>query len=96
MPGGTTVARVSGFNVEVSRADADLERQARDAIRFLKKHDAGLRRLRRCDGFKSMALDFGLEDPRSPERPWPSYRLPRRLIELAGKHGIQIELTFYL
>jgi hypothetical protein len=42
-----------------------------------------------------MTLDFGLYYLASPARPWPSYRLPASLISLAGKHGIEIELSFY-
>src|SRR6266498_2885677 len=93
--GGNTVNPSSGFNVDVSRSDGGIERQARDAVRFLKRHDSGLRRLRRCKAFKGMTLDFGLYDRATDERPWPSYRLPGVLIQLAGKHGIEIELSFY-
>ncbi len=42
-----------------------------------------------------MTLDFGLYDLATENRPWPSYRLPVPLIELAGKYGIQVELSFY-
>lgn len=95
VPGGTTQSRTSGFNVDVSEADDGIDRQARDATRFLKRHDAGLRRLRLCKAFDGMTLDFGLSDRSTKNRPWPSYRLPAALIERAGKHGIEIELSFY-
>jgi hypothetical protein len=42
-----------------------------------------------------MSLDFGLYDRATENMPWPSYSLPATLIELAGKHGISIELSFY-
>jgi hypothetical protein len=42
-----------------------------------------------------MVLDFGLYYQATPDRPWPSYRLPAALVELAGKYGIEIELSFY-
>jgi len=42
-----------------------------------------------------MTLDFGVYYRATKERPWPSYRFPASLIELAGKHGIEIELSFY-
>jgi len=95
VPGGTDLSSQSGFNVDVSRADGDLEKQARDAIRFLRRHAAGLGRLRRCEAFGGMALDFGIYNRATEDRPWPSYRLPATLIELAGKHRIEIELSFY-
>jgi len=96
VPGSPYVSRASGFNVEVGRGnDGRVERQSRDAIRFLKRHAAGLRRLRRCQSFAGMTLDFGLYDRTTEERPWPSYRLPSALIELAGEHGIEIQLSFY-
>jgi hypothetical protein len=42
-----------------------------------------------------MILDFGLYDLATNDRPWPTYRLPLALVELAGKHHIEIELSFY-
>jgi hypothetical protein len=42
-----------------------------------------------------MTLDFGLHDGATANRPWPSYRLPVTLIELAGKYGIEVEMSFY-
>jgi hypothetical protein len=95
VPGGTVLSRSSGFNVEVSRADGLLEKQTRDAVRFLRDHSRGLSRVRRCKGFDGMTLDFGVYYLASPERPWPSYRFPASLISLAGKYGIEIELSFY-
>ena len=95
VPGSGSLSPSSGFNVDVSRADGEFEKQARDAIRFLKHHDAGLRRLKRCRDFNGMTLDFAVYDQSSPKRPWPTYRLPAPLIERAGKHGIQVELSFY-
>jgi hypothetical protein len=95
VPGGTRLSPSSGFNVDVSRSDAGIERQARDAIRFLRRHHAGLRRLRRCKNFNGMTLDFGLYDRTTEQMPWPSYHVPATLVELAGKHGIDIVLSFY-
>lgn len=42
-----------------------------------------------------MTLDFGLYDRANEDGPWPSYRLPSALIEIAGRHGLEIELSFY-
>jgi hypothetical protein len=95
VPGATVLSARSGFNVDVSRADGVVEKQSRDAIRFLRRHAAGLGRLRRCQSFGAMSLDFGLYDRATELMPWPSYCLPAALIELAGKHGISIELSFY-
>jgi len=94
VPGSTQLNRRSGFNVDVSKADA-IEKQAQDATRFLRRHSAGLTRLQRNKKSDGMTLDFGVYDRSTKERPWPSYRLPVALIELAGKHGIEIELSFY-
>ena len=93
--GGTRLSRSSGFNVDVSTSDGVLEKQVRDAVRFLKRHAQGLSRLRRCRAFAGMTLDFGLYDKASRDRPWPSYRLPPDLVELAGKHCVELELSFY-
>ena len=94
-PGSTHLNRQSGFNVAVSKADGALEKQAQDATRFLRRHAAGLSRLRRREKCRPMTLDFGVYYRATKERPWPSYRFPAALIELAGKHGIEIELSFY-
>jgi len=42
-----------------------------------------------------MVLDFAVYDRATVERPWPSYWLPATLNVLAGKHGIEILLSFY-
>jgi hypothetical protein len=81
--------------VDVSKADGALQKQAQDATRFLRRHAAGLTRLRRNEKCGGMTLDFGVYDGATKERPWPSYLFPAALIELAGKHGIEIELSFY-
>ena len=95
VPGHTALSPSSGFNVDVSDADGVLEKQARDAVRFLKSHAMGLARLRRCKTFGGMTLDFGVYDRTTAERPWPTYRFPAPLIELAGKLGVELELSFY-
>lgn len=42
-----------------------------------------------------MTLDFGVYYLDSEQRQWPSYHIPAALTELAGKHRIEIELSFY-
>ena len=91
--GSKKLSRYSGFNVDVSQAD-DLDNQVREAIRFLKKHSAGLRRLRRHRSFKEMTLDFGVWN-RAPQKPAQFFRLPDPLVQLSGKSGIGIELSLY-
>ena len=92
--GAPTLAKVSGFNVDVSPSPS-LERQVRDAIRFLRRHELGLRRLRRLKHFGGMTLDFAERYRPTAGAPWPSYHFPAALIDLAGKHGIEIELSLY-
>jgi hypothetical protein len=93
--GGSALSPSSGFNVDVSKSNGGIEKQVRDAVRFLNRHEAGLRRLRRCKNYKGMTLDFGLYDRATDERPWPSYRLPAALLKLAGTLEIGIDLSFY-
>ena len=95
-PSSTRVHTRSGLNVVVSEArGAAIAKQDRDAVRFIERNSAGLKRLRRCRSFKGTELDFGFYDLTTTERIWPSYRLSHELIELAGKHRIGIVLSFY-
>jgi hypothetical protein len=50
---------------------------------------------RRCKAFERMSLDFGIYDIATERNPWPSYLLPGELVRLAGRQGIEIELSFY-
>ena len=93
--GSMHLCKQSGFNVLVAKADATFEKQVQVATRFLKRHAAGLARLRRNKNFGGMMLDFGINVRASDERPAKYYRLSSALIESAGKHGIEIELSFY-
>lgn len=95
VPGGQALSRSSGFNVGVSDADGDLQRQARDAVRFIRRHGPDIARMRRSRGFGGLSLDFGLYFESTRESPWPTYRLPSNLLELAARHKIAIELSFY-
>src|SRR6266566_4003971 len=80
VPGSVHLSSEFGFNVDVSRADGSLEKQARDVIRFLRRHASELGRLLRYKSFGGMTLDFGLYDRATEDKPWPSYRLPAALI----------------
>lgn len=94
VPGAGTLATVSGFNVDVSPNES-LERQVRGAIQFLRRHGPGLRRLRRLKHFGAMTLDFADRYRPTAATPFPTYRFPAALIDLAGKHGIEIHLSLY-
>lgn len=78
-----------------SRADGDLPAQARDALRFLQRHAEELEELRDFFGPGHGQLDFGLWESSSDERPWPSFRLPHKLLAEAARYGLEIELSFY-
>jgi hypothetical protein len=96
IPGGKQLNKSSGFNLDVSKADGFLlDSQVHDAIRFLKRHSAGLRRLVRHRTFEEMTIDFGLWSRSAEKQPAQFCRFPATLIELLGKHGIALELSFY-
>jgi len=94
--GTKRLAKSDGVNIDVSRADgASLPEQIDDAMKFLRLHEAELTRLRDDLGRDAMALDFGLWDKATDDRPWSRYSLPSELLRLAGELGIEIELSFY-
>jgi hypothetical protein len=94
-PASSRLARHSGFNALVSRADGDLPAQCLDATRFLRVHAEDLTLLHRSLGAGHMRLDFGLWDTSSEDRPWPTFFLPHTLVSAAGTFGITLELSFY-
>lgn len=85
--------KTSGFNIQLSSAEG-LPAQAIQAVRFLRKHKKDLLVIKSL-GFSSRTIDFGLFDLATEDRPWPSYRLPPTLIQLAGEFGFSIDLSFY-
>jgi hypothetical protein len=86
----------SGFNVPLTSLDLgeSLWKQCAAAVRFLRRHQAELQRLRRF-GLTRAALDFGLYDRATAKHPWPSYALSRELVSMAGKFKFDIVLSFY-
>jgi hypothetical protein len=46
-------------------------------------------------GLRKAVLDFGLYDRATEKHPWPTYTLSPKLIALAGRFGLAIELSFY-
>lgn len=85
--------QTSGFNITLSRAEG-LPVQARQAVRFMRKHRDDMLLIRSL-GFSSVTLDFGLYDLATEDRPWPSYRRPTTLVQLAAELGCNIDLSFY-
>lgn len=85
--------KISGFNIELSSAEG-LPAQATQAAKFIRKHKDDILLIKSL-GFSSVAIDFGLYDLATEDRPWPSYRLPAAIIQQAGELGCNIELSFY-
>ncbi len=85
--------KISGFNIELSGADG-LPAQATQAAKFIRKHKNDILLIKNL-GFSLSTIDFGLYDLSTEDRPWPSYRLPAAIIQLAGELGCNIELSFY-
>lgn len=83
----------SGFNIELSGAEG-LPAQATQAAKFIRKHKDDLLLIKSL-GFSKATIDFGLYDLATEERPWPSYRLPTTITQLAGELGCSIDLSFY-
>jgi hypothetical protein len=83
----------SGFNIELSSAEG-LPAQSMQAARFIRKHKQDLLLIKGI-GFPAATIDFGLHDLATEDRPWPTYRLPAALVQLAGELGCDIELSFH-
>jgi hypothetical protein len=84
---------VSGFNIHLSSADG-IAAQAAKAIKFIRKHKDDLLLIRSL-GLSTATIDFALHDLTTEEHPWPSYRIPAALVQLAGELGCTIDLSFY-
>lgn len=83
----------SGFNLVISEAPGtDLERQVEDAIGFLVNYRDELERLSETPGVDHILLDFGITRRNVPLQ---SDFLPGRLVRLAGRFGLGIELSQY-
>jgi len=85
----------SGFNIVLSVSNNGLiKTQTKEAAAFIKKRYEEFERLSRF-GFDSVCLDFGLFDLSTEDSPWPSYRLPNKIIEYSGVLGFEVILSFY-
>ena len=82
----------SGFNVLVSDDDDDLERQSRDAIRFLRDHESEMRRARLYPGVEFTFLDFSTS---FRDVAVQSERFSPDIVSAAGTLGLGIELSLY-
>lgn len=93
MPKSRGPIKISGFNIELSSAEG-IATQATQAIKFIHKHKADLLLIKSL-GFACVSIDFGLYDLATEDRPWPCYRLPRSIVQLAAELGCDVELSFY-
>lgn len=84
---------VSGFNIVLSDAEG-IAAQATEAAGFIRANREDLLRARRL-GLSPATIDFGLHDRATDAHPWPSYRLPAEIVELAGEIGCDIVLSFH-
>jgi CTP:molybdopterin cytidylyltransferase MocA len=83
----------SGFNVAVpGSSDQSLERQARAALRFLKRNHGTLVLLRDQPGVEHRTLDFGMAQ-RSGVAQFDHF--PAELVSAAGALGMALELSRY-
>lgn len=84
---------ISGLNIQLSGAEC-LAAQATQAVRFIRKHKSDFLLIKSL-GLSAATIDFGLYDLATEDRPWPSYRLPPAIIQLASELGCSIDLSFY-
>jgi hypothetical protein len=85
-------SEVNGCNISVSSSSGqNLAAQVRDAVRFIRRHEAEFRRIKRLK--LSAVVDFGVE---ARHTNGPTYfRFPRALIVLLAKYGLDLELSHY-
>ncbi len=83
----------SGFNLVVSNEENSLEKQAEEALIFLRDNREELVRLGRFGGVEQMVLDFGCPQSEIAAR---SARFPSEVLLAAGALGIDIHVSFYL
>jgi hypothetical protein len=93
LPGSGSLASTSGFNVAVSDAEFDnLREQIDDALAFVRRHEAEIRRLRSFPGVETVCLDFGV--------PWRDVvaqtdTFPPELLRVMGDLGIELTVSHY-
>lgn len=84
----------SSFNVEVSAAEFNnFEQQSREALQFLRGHQAEIERLAEFGGVEGVELDFAAD--RNNEKFVESYVFAPELLTLVGKLGLRLSLSCY-
>jgi hypothetical protein len=88
--------RSSGFGVSVSDAAwSKLDCQVADALRFLRKNRAELRRLAKFKGVESLEMDFPLDLRIGPEIAVQGDLFPAAFVREAGRIGLGLAFTTY-
>lgn len=82
----------SGFSLDASAADGDLEAECAEVLQFLRTHASELARLAQFPGVNDIRLDFGYYRRKSFCQ---CDYLPPELLLLAGSLRIGIELSLY-
>lgn len=84
----------SGINIPVSNASLDnFRRQIRDAVQFLIKNKAEIRKLTQFKGVEGVELDFGTS--RKEDTFILEFLFPAELTALSGNLGVEIRLSSY-
>ena len=76
----------------VSEADENFQQQISEAIDFLLEDKCNLNELFPTNSELEMSLDFGVWLNISPAQ---AYSFPSKLVSLAAKFGISLEVTIY-
>ena len=83
----------SSINIAVSNASFDnIKRQVKDAVSFLTKNKAEIRRLMRFKGVEGAELDFASH---RTDKFFQEIEFPSELIALAASLGLSVKLSQY-
>jgi len=86
------LSTTNGFNISVSSSSGlDLPAQVRDVSKFLRRHHAEIRRLRRLRLL--LVMDFGVNV--RDQRIFASFRFPLTTIIELAKCGMALEVSYY-
>lgn len=91
------ICEFSGFTVKVSNASwENVDKQAQDAIDFLKEREHNLTLLRSAPGLEYTALDFPVDLRIDGVYNFAQYEyFPQELVSRAGALSISIEISVY-
>ena len=75
----------------------DVQMQARDVVKWIRRNGPELRRLKRSSGLEGITLDFPVDSRLGGRKKIAVQcdRFPADLITMAGKFGLEIELSIY-